>query len=90
MITTVCTWLGVPAGVFPPLRSLSRFLIVMAMAAIGLNTQVGKLIKGGGTSLLIGLSCWIGITGMSLPDAEGTGAVVSGQDGRWLSVLTGM
>lgn len=66
LITTVCTWLGVPAGVFLPLRSLSRYLIVMAMAAIGLNTQVGKLIKGGGTSLLIGLCCWIGITGMSL------------------------
>lgn len=66
LVTTVCTWLGVPAAVFLPLRSLSRFLIVMAMAAIGLNTQLGKLVKGGGASLLIGLSCWIGITGMSL------------------------
>lgn len=66
LVTTACTWLGMPVELFLPMRTLSRFLIVMAMSAIGLNTQVGKLIKGGGTSLLIGLSCWIGITGMSL------------------------
>lgn len=66
LVTTTFTWLGMPVEIFQPVRTLSRFLIVMAMAAIGLNTQVGKLIKGGGTSLLIGLSCWIGITGMSL------------------------
>lgn len=52
--------------VFRPLKTLSKFFIVMAMGAIGLNTDVVKLIKTGGRPLLMGLACWIGITGVTL------------------------
>ena len=41
-------------------------LIIMAMAAIGLNSNVVKLIKSGGKPLLLGACCWVGITIVSL------------------------
>jgi uncharacterized membrane protein YadS len=34
----------------------------MAMSAIGLNTDIVKLVKTGGKPLLMGGVCWIGIT----------------------------
>lgn len=54
--------MGISADVFAPLKELSKFFIIMAMAAIGLNSNVIKLIKSGGKPLLLGASCWIGIT----------------------------
>jgi uncharacterized membrane protein YadS len=38
----------------------------MAMAAIGLNTNIVKLIKTGGKPLVMGACCWAGITAVSL------------------------
>ena len=38
----------------------------MAMAAIGLGTNVVKLIKNGGKPILLGACCWAGVTGVSL------------------------
>lgn len=58
--------LGVPATVFNPLKELSKFFIIMAMAAIGLNTNIVKLVRTGGKPILMGLCCWIGITAVSL------------------------
>ena len=55
IITTVCVNLGMDANVFQPLKELSKFLIIMAMAAIGLNSNVVQLIKTGGKPLLVGL-----------------------------------
>ena len=55
IITTVCTTVGVPAGVFTPLKMLSKFFIVMAMAAIGMNTNIVKLVKTGGKADFHGL-----------------------------------
>ncbi len=66
VITTAATAAGVPTQVFSPLKTLSKFFIVLAMAAIGLNTDLIKLVKTGGKPLLLGLCCWIGITGVSL------------------------
>lgn len=66
VITTVCVNMGVEASVFGPLKQLSKFLIVMAMAAIGLNSNIVHLIKTGGKPLIVGASCWIGITIVSL------------------------
>ncbi|MBQ1227875.1 MAG: YeiH family putative sulfate export transporter [Alistipes sp.] len=66
VITTVATSLGVSASFFQPLKELSKFFIIMAMAAIGLNTNIVKLIKTGGKPIIMGLCCWIGITGVSL------------------------
>ena len=66
VITTVATAAGATPEIFEPFKILSKFFIVLAMAAIGLNTNIIKLIKTGGKPLLLGLCCWIGITGVSL------------------------
>lgn len=66
VVTTVALSMGVKAEVFVPLKTLSKFLIVMAMAAIGLNSNLVKLIKSGGKPILLGGACWIGITLVSL------------------------
>ena len=66
VITTVVSSLGYSASVFDPLKTLSKFFIVMAMAAIGLNTDVVKLVKTGGKPLILGATCWLGITVVSL------------------------
>ncbi|WP_455720139.1 YeiH family protein [Agathobacter sp.] len=66
VITTVCVHLGVDASVFDPVKELSKFMIIMAMAAIGLNSNVIRLIKTGGKPIIVGASCWCGITVVSL------------------------
>ena len=66
IVTTVGVSVGLDAKVFEPLKTLSKFLIVMAMSAIGLNSNIVKLIKTGGKPLVLGATCWIGITIVSL------------------------
>lgn len=66
IITTVCVHIGINAEVFQPIKELSKFMIIMAMAAIGLNSNVIQLIKTGGKPIIVGASCWCGITIMSL------------------------
>lgn len=66
IVTTVGVSVGLDAKVFEPLKTLSKFLIVMAMSAIGLNSNIVKLIKTGGKPLILGATCWIGITIVSL------------------------
>ena len=66
LITTVAAGAGISPEVFSPLKELSKFFIVMAMGAIGLNTDIVKLIKTGGRPVMMGLSCWIGITAVTL------------------------
>ena len=66
IITTIALQAGVPMAVFQPVKELSKFFIVLAMAAIGLNTNLVKLIKTGGKPIFMGACCWVGITGVSL------------------------
>ena len=66
IITTVCVHMGVDAEVFQPMKELSKFMIIMAMAAIGLNSNVIQLIRTGGKPIIVGASCWCGITIVSL------------------------
>jgi len=66
VITTIAIYFGVPASVFSPIKTLSKFFIVWSMAAIGLNTDIVKLVKTGGKPLFLGACCWMGITGVSL------------------------
>ena len=66
ILTTVCLGLGVSSGVFTPFKELSKFFIIMAMAAIGLNTDIVKLVKTGGKPILMGACCWAAITAVSL------------------------
>ncbi len=72
VITTVATSvltrdaLTMANDTFAFLKQVSAFLIVVAMAAIGLNTNLIELIKTGGKPLTIGFFCWIAITAVSL------------------------
>lgn len=66
LASVITTAFHLPAGVTGPLKELSKFLIVMAMAAIGLNTNIVKLIKTGGKPIFTGFCCWIGISLVSL------------------------
>ncbi|MEA4961017.1 YeiH family protein [Lutispora sp.] len=43
-----------------------RFLIIMAMTAIGLNTNLKQLIGNGIKPILLGLSCWFAVASVSL------------------------
>ncbi|MEA5003230.1 MAG: YeiH family protein [Christensenella sp.] len=66
LASVVTTVFNLPAFVTGPLKELSKFFIIMAMAAIGLNTNIVKLVKTGGKPIFMGLICWIGIAAVSL------------------------
>lgn len=66
IITTIAVSLGVPSEFFTPMKDISKFLIIMAMAAIGFNTDIVKLVKSGGKPIIMGMSCWVGITAVTL------------------------
>ena len=63
VLTTVC---GLPGWLVGMLKEGSKFFIVMAMAAIGVNTDIVKLIRTGGKPIFMGACCWGAITGVSL------------------------
>lgn len=63
IITTV---FALPAAVTAPIKELSQFFIVMAMAAIGFNTNIVKLVRTGGKPIFMGACCWVGIAAVSL------------------------
>ncbi|MDD2190427.1 MAG: YeiH family protein [Eubacteriales bacterium] len=63
IITTV---FNLPAEITAPIKELSKFCIIMAMSAIGLNTNFVKLIKTGGKPIFMGFCCWTGIAFVSL------------------------
>ena len=68
LASVITTVFALPAGVTAPIRA-SKFFIVMAMAAIGFNTNIVKLVKTGGKPIFMGLCCWIGIALVSLGHA---------------------
>ena len=55
-----------PAELSHGLGMLGKFSIVLAMSAIGLNTDLPSLIKHGTRPLLLGMVCWIAVAGTSL------------------------
>ena len=67
IITTIATNVfNISPAFFNPIKELSKFFIILAMAAIGLNTDIVQLIKKGGKPILMGFCCFIGITLVSL------------------------
>ncbi|HFI0158876.1 TPA: YeiH family protein [Streptococcus suis] len=66
LVTTIAGHFGMGADIFTPLKTLSKFLICMAMAAIGLRTNLFALVKNGRAALFVGLVCWLGVTMLTL------------------------
>lgn len=55
LASVVTTLFQLPAAVTAPLKELSKFFIIMAMAAIGLNTNIVHLVRTGGQAHPAGL-----------------------------------
>ncbi len=62
----VSTIFTIPANIVSILKTTSKFFIVIAMSAIGLNTNFVKLIKTGKKAILLGFACWISIASVAL------------------------
>lgn len=60
------TFLPIPAAVSSTLVQIGKFMIVMAMTAIGLNTNLKKLLTNGLKPIFLGLCCWFVVAIMSL------------------------
>ncbi len=65
LTSIINTFWGVHA-ISEALVSLGKFMIVMAMAAIGLNTNLKKLIMNGFKPIFLGLCCWFAVANVSL------------------------
>jgi uncharacterized integral membrane protein (TIGR00698 family) len=66
LASVITTFTPVPADFSEALTKAGKFMIVMAMACIGLNTNVVKLVKNGLKPILLGLICWISLAAVSL------------------------
>lgn len=66
LASVITTVFALPSVVTAPIKELSKFFIVMAMAAIGLNTDIVKLVRTGGKPILMGFCCWVAIACVSL------------------------
>lgn len=62
----ITTFFNLPVSLINALKWLSKFFIIMAMTAIGFNTNIIKLVKTGGKPIVLGFICWILITASSL------------------------
>ena len=60
------TFLPIPQTVSHFLVGAGKFMIVMAMTAIGLRTSLKKLLTQGLRPVLLGLSCWFAVSTVSL------------------------
>lgn len=66
LASVVTTIFSLPPQVTAPLKDLSKFFIIMAMGAIGFNTNIIKLVRTGGKPIFMGFCCWVGIAAVSL------------------------
>lgn len=62
----ISTFLPIPSEIGNILVITGKFIIVMAMVAIGLNTNIIKLVKNGWKPILLGLGCWAALSITSL------------------------
>ena len=60
------TFLPIPDGFSATLVQIGKFMIVMAMTAIGLNTNLKKLLTNGLKPICLGLCCWFMVAVVSL------------------------
>ncbi len=66
LAAVINSFLGLPPAVTKNLATAGKFLIVMAMAAIGLSTNAKTLFSAGWRGLVLGLCCWAAVAVTSL------------------------
>jgi uncharacterized integral membrane protein (TIGR00698 family) len=74
LVTAIINSTGIlPAGVSSALNSLGKFGIMVAMAGIGLNTNLKSLFRNGLRPILLGLVCWflVAITSLAVQSLAG-------------------
>lgn len=71
----VRTFLPMPDALAHTLGMIGKFLIVAAMAAIGLQTHLGHLLKNGTKPIMLGFICWLAVATMSLVVQYSTGLI---------------
>lgn len=62
----ISTFIPLPQALFNTLVTIGRYMIVMAMVCIGLNTNLVKLLKNGIRPILLGLICWFVLAVVSI------------------------
>lgn len=62
----VNTFTPIPLELSSSLGSAGKFMIIMALSAIGMNTQVRKLFSNGFRPIFLGLCCWFAVASVSL------------------------
>jgi uncharacterized integral membrane protein (TIGR00698 family) len=62
----ISTFVSLPVGMGKSLAQAGKFVIVMAMASIGINTNIIKLVKSGAKPILLGFICWVVLSLTSL------------------------
>jgi uncharacterized integral membrane protein (TIGR00698 family) len=69
------SFLPLPARIPETLAACGKFLIVMAMAAIGFSTDAKVLIRGGKGPIALGVACWFAVAAVSLAVQAATGSI---------------
>lgn len=73
LASLITTLFPLPLPLVSSLKTISKFCIVIAMSAIGLNTNISGLVKRGGKAIILGGICWAAITCVSLMMQKLTG-----------------
>lgn len=66
LTAVINTFVPLPEGLPELLVTIGKFMIVMAMTAIGLNTDLKKLLTNGLKPISLGLCCWFVVAVVSL------------------------
>ena len=66
LAAVINTFVGFSSNISILLFDVGKFMIIMAMMAIGLNTNVKSLLANGFKPILLGLCCWFAVAGVSL------------------------
>lgn len=66
LASVIRTVLPIPEAIAHELGAVGKFMIIMAMVAIGLNSNIVHLLKNGARPILLGAICWFAVAAMSI------------------------
>ncbi len=66
LMSVLTTWGGLPADWASAFQRAGKFLIVVALSGIGLNTDLRKILATGAKPILLGLCLWFVVAALSL------------------------
>lgn len=67
------SFVPLPEGLAAAMVRLGKFMIIMALSAIGLSSDLGRLVRSGYKPLLLGLTCWVAAALVALAVQHGAG-----------------